>query len=237
MLLDRAKQLAIRIEDYARLKSNAGAAKQFETRATMFGAAADLLEGAKTSLDRLKAGAISPDFVASDAASLVTKATTLRDLLRQDPSNLNDPPFNIKFDFVDRVNGVCLAANAAILTAWRAHVAANSEMASTEVLAALGAIPQYKPVVSRIGGLKAQIVTLAQSVPSDIASGVDQLKTTMDSYAAAWGEMTGDGIPKDVIAFLRGAAGPQGAAPDQLTEEVQAWLATRGLLPLFRIRI
>lgn len=236
MLLDQAKGLATRIGDYSRLKSNASAAKEFETRATLFGTAADTLEATTASLARLKAAAIIPDFIATDAAGLASKASTLRDLLKEDPSKLNDPPFNLKYEFVDRVTGLCSGANKAGLAAWQAHIAKNSEMASPEMLTALGAIPQYKPVVLRIGALKGQVAILAQSVPADIAAGLAQLKTIMDSYTSAWGEMIGDGIPKDVIAFLRAAAA-HGAALDQLTDEVQTWLKARGLLSLFRIKI
>jgi hypothetical protein len=92
MLLDQAKDLATRIGDYLRLKSNAGAAREFETRATLFGAAADALDATTASLARLKAAAIIPDFVANDGAGLAAKASTLRDLLKEDPSKLNDPP-------------------------------------------------------------------------------------------------------------------------------------------------
>jgi hypothetical protein len=236
MLLDQAKGLAARIGDYSRLKSNAGAARDFETRARMFGDAAQALDAAKTSLDRLKAAAIDPDFVAIDAVGLATKATTLRDLLKEDPSKLNDPPFNLKYEFVDRVGSLSNTANKAVLAAWQAHIAKNSVMASPEMLSALAAIPQYKPVVLRIGALKAQVAMLAQSVPDDIAGGLAQLKTIMESYAAAWGEMIGNGIPKNVIAFLRAAAA-QGAVLDQLTDEVRTWLEARGLLSLFRIKI
>jgi hypothetical protein len=236
MLLDQAKRLATRIGEYSRLKSNAGAAKEFETRATMFGGAAQALDTAKTSLDRLKAAAIASDFVANDAADLAAKATTLRELLKEDPSKLADPPFNLKYDFVDRLSSLCGAANKAVLAAWQAHIAKNSVMASSEMLAALAAVPQYKPVVLRIGALKGQVATLAQSVPDDIAAGLAQLQSIMEAYAAAWGEMIGDGIPRDVIAFLRAAAA-EGAALDQLTHEVRTWLEARGLLSLFRIKI
>ncbi len=236
MLLDQAKGLATRIDVYSRLKSSAGAAKEFETRATLFGAAAASLSVAKASIEAIEAAGMVPDFVAADAGGLASKAMTLRDLLGNDPATLNDPPFNLKFDFVDRINGVCSAAGKAVLAAWQARVAANSEMASAEILAALGGVPQYRPVVARIGILKDRVAMLAKSVPVDIPSGLAELESIMNAYAAAWGEMTGDGIPLAVIAFLRAAAG-QGASLDELTDDVRSWLIARNLLSLFRIKI
>lgn len=236
MLLDQAKDLAGRIGVYARLKSSAGAAKDFETRAMSFGGVATSLRTAKASLERMQAAGIALDFIPNDAEALAAKAVTLRDSVKTDPATLNDPPFNLKFDFVDRINSLCSGARKAMLAAWQARVAQNSEMASPEILAALSTVPQYKPVVARIGVLKEQVAMLADSVPADISVGITQLKKIMDAYAAAWGEMTADGIPKAVIAFLRAAAG-QGATLDQLTDEVRGWLDARSLLPLFRIKI
>ena len=82
MLLDQAKDLAIRIGDYSRLKSNAGAAKDFETRATSFAAMAISLKTAKSVLERLQAAGITPDFNPNDVGGLALKATSLRDLLK-----------------------------------------------------------------------------------------------------------------------------------------------------------
>lgn len=236
MLLDQAKTLTARISDYSRLKSNAGAARDFETRATLFGAAADAVQTAKSSLERMRQAGLAPDFTPQDSASLAAKAATLRDLLKQDPAKLNDPPFNLKYDFVDRIDGLCGAANKALLAAWQAHVAQHSDMVSFEIVTALSAIPQYKPVLTRISALKADVERLADAVPEDIPAGLARLSSIMNAYQAAWSEMIGDGIPKAVISFLRAAAA-QNATIDQLTDEVKSWLKARSLLPLFRIKI
>ena len=236
MLLDQAKELATRIGDYSRLKSSAGAAKDFETRAASFSAAAVSLGIAKASLETMHAAGIVPSFTVTDADGLALKAITLRDLLKTDPATLNDPPFNLKYDFIDKINSLCSGAGKAMLVAWQARVAQNSEIASAEILTALSGVPQYKPVVARIGVLKGQVTMLANSVPADIPAGLAQLKTIMDAYAATWGEMTADGIPNSVIAFLRAAAA-HGASLDQLTDEVRDWLDARRLLSLFRIKI
>lgn len=236
MLLDQAKELATKIGDYNRLKSNAGATKDFETRATSFSAVAGSLKSAKSVLDRLQASGIMPDFEPNDAKGLSQKAASLRELLKVDPTNLNDPPFNLKYEFVDRIIGLCGGANKAALAAWQQRVANSSAMASNEVLSALGAVPQYKPVIARIAALKQKVAVLGSSIPTDVAAGITELDAIMRSYAAAWNEMTGDGIPASVVAFLREAAGV-GAPLGHLTDEVEGWLEARGLLTLFRIKI
>jgi hypothetical protein len=123
-----------------------------------------------------------------------------------------------------------------MLGAWKVHIEARSVTASSEVLTALGAVPQYKPVVAQIMSLKSQIATLATSLPQDPAAALSQLNTLMDSYRTAWGGMTTDGIPPAVIGFLRATAG-SGVALNQLTDEVRIWLEGRNLLHIFRIKI
>lgn len=236
MLIDQAKELTSRIGEYTRLKNNALATKDFETRASSFARVADSLRSTKSIFDRLQASEIFPAFEPKDAEGLALKATSLRDLLKDDPAILNDPPFNLKYDFVDRINGWCGAASKAALAAWQQRVSYSSEMASDEVLAALGAVPQYKPVIARIATLKQKVAALKSSIPADVSAGLAELDSIMSSYTEAWNEMTGEGISSSVVAFLRAAAG-QGAPLCHLTEEVESWLEARGLLALFRIKI
>lgn len=237
MLLDQARALTTQMADYSRLKSNAGATKDFETRAASFAAVSASLKTARAVLDRLQSAGIAPEFDPNDAGGLAGKARDLRDLVKLDPANLNDPPFNLKYDFVDRITDLGRGANKAALAAWQRRVAGASQMASGEVLSALGAVPQYKSVVARIGSLKQQVTVLASSIPADVPAALAELDRIMRDYAAAWSGMTGDGIPASVVAFLRAAASDAGAPLAQLTQDVESWLETRGLLTLFRIKI
>jgi hypothetical protein len=236
MLLDQAKDISAKIGDYTRLKINAGAAKEFETRASQFASAADKLQRACQSIKRLREAGVTVDFVLKDGAALADKAAKLRSALKEDPAKLNDPPFNLKYDFIDRLNGICDAAGEVVRAAWRAHLEAHSETASSDVLTAFGAVPQYRLVVARIMNVKSQIGMLSSSLPQDPAAALSQLDKLMDSYRTTWGEMSADGIPPAVIGFLRAAAG-SGAALNQLTDEVRSWLEGRNLLHVFRIKI
>ena len=236
MLLDQAKDISAKIGDYTRLKSNVSAAKEFEIRASQFGDAADKLQRACRSIKRLLDAGVTLDFMPKDGAALADKAAKLRSALKEDPAKLNDPPFNLKYDFIDRLNGICSAAEEGMLAAWKAHIEARSETASSDVLTALGAVPQYRPVVARIVNVKSQIEMLSGRLPQDPAAAISQLDRMMDFYRTAWGEMTADGIPPVVIGFLRAAAG-SGAALNELTDEVRSWLEDRNLVHVFRIKI
>jgi hypothetical protein len=236
MLLDEAKDIGAKIGNYTRLKSNASATKEFETRAGQFVGAADKLQQACQSIKRLREASVTLDFLPKDGAALADKAAKLRSALKEDPAKLNDPPFNLKYDFIDRLNGICGAASETMLAAWKAHIGAHGETASSDVLTALGAVPQYRPVVARIMNVRSQIETLASNLPRDPSADLAQLKTLMVSYRTAWGEMTAEDIPPAVIGFLRAAAG-SGAALNQLTDEVRGWLEGRNLLHVFRIKI
>jgi hypothetical protein len=235
-LLERANDLSLRITKYSRLKNSALEAKPYETRATQFTNIVERLVLTRDRLERLSEAGIDVVFIPKDGEALVSKAVLLREALQTDPKFLNDPPFNLRYDFADRLLGIANAADAEMLFAWRTFIHDNSDATSDEILNALYAVPQYRPVVSKIRACQTQIEALASSVPNEPKIVTNQLRTIVQAYRLAWAEMTTEGIPDPVINFLRDCAA-DGAMLAGLTEEVWGWLENRNLLNSFRIKI
>lgn len=236
MLLDRANDLSAKITKYSRLKSSIVEAKPFETRATQFTDISEKLAFVLVRLERLSEDGVEVVFMPQDGEILASRAAVLREGVQTDPSCLNDPPFDLKYEFTDRLLGICRSADAEMLSAWRCFIHDNSDSTSDEILDALHAVLQYRPVVSKIRACRTQLVALASMVPVDAKAAISQIRTIVQEHRVAWEEMTVDGIPDSIIGFLRDCAA-EGATLAGLTEEVWGWLEKRNLLNSFRIKI
>lgn len=237
MLLERAAGLADKIVRYQQLKAAANEAETFRTRAGQAGQAAMLIGQARVAIGRFAAAGIAVDFVPASAEALVDKANTLLTIAAENPAGLADPPFNFRYDFADRVSGIAAAANKVLSEAWRRHVEANGPGGSDEVLDALARLPQLRAGVGRIRRLRDEVAALAAIPPSDPQAAVARLATLVAEHRAAWADLTADGIPLAIIAFIRSCGSETGAPLSLLTEEVRDWLTSRELLGAFRIRI
>jgi hypothetical protein len=237
MLLDRAAALATKLSDYQKLKGAADEATQFNTRATQFAAVADSVARASDGLARLRAADVPVEFAPGDGAGLAEKAQTLRAAVQQDPAAINEPPFDLKYAFTDRLRGVADAAEQTTTLAWKAYVARRADFGSEDVLAALGKVHQFAGSVAKIRARRAEIASLGETVPPNPAAAKARIDTLLTEHDAAWSDLSADDIPRDVIGFIRAAAAGDGAPLGALTAEVQAWLVKRELLAAFRIRL
>jgi hypothetical protein len=236
MLLDRAADLTAKITQYQKLKGTADESKQFQTRASQFASVADRIAGVRERLHKLAAAGVAITFEPSDGASYAAKAKALRVVLQANPAAINDPPFDLKHEFVDRLGGIAAAADQAVKEAWGAYVAKHVAVGSDDVLSALAAVPQFRASVSRIRRCRADIAALGGSVPSDPNAAVARMDSLRKDHDAAWSELSAEDMPPNILHFIRAATG-EGAPLKALTPEVQTWLAERNLLTAFRIRL
>jgi hypothetical protein len=236
MLLERAQGLADRITRYHGLKGMADEAGHFQTRAIQFGNASERLTATHEALQRFKEAGTEVRFVPADAAGLAAKAKTLRQAVQEDPAVLRDPPFDLKYQFIDRLVSLSSAADRAMTEAWKRYVQERSDLHSDDVLNALAALPQFKASVAKIRQCRVNIAALGASLPADPSTAVARLSVLVDEHRTAWAELRADGIPDAVIAFLRACAA-EGAPLSGLTDEVRSWLESRNLLSAFRIKI
>jgi len=236
MLLDRAKGLAEKINRYQNLKAAALQANSYRTRATQFEEVRASLAEARAALERFRTSGIQVDFVALNADALGDKASKLKAMVAVDPAVLADPPFNLKFEFTDRLLGIGSSAKEAINRAWIRYVAEHGPEESSEVLDALAKLPQFRSSVDRIRLYRQSAVELAKRTPIDPLKAIESLETWDAEHRKAWSELDADGIPTSVILFLRACAN-NGVPLSEFSDEVRRWLETRDLLSSFRVRI
>lgn len=236
MLLDRATDLAAKITEYHKLKGAADEAEQFETRAIQFGTISERIARTRLALEKLADAGVGINFVPSDRLGYAAKAKTLRAAIHDNPAAINDPPFDLKNEFTDRLTAIASAAEKAMTEAWKAYVAKRADLGSNDVLIALAELPQFRASVTKIRQCRSNIATLANSLPSDPQATVGRLDALVADHSAAWVELSAEDIPSSVISFIRAAAS-EGALLTAYTDEVRTYLERHNLLTAFRIRL
>lgn len=236
MLLDRAATLATKINTYQKLKNSASEAEQFGTRAKQFKTASLMMAGLRQTLTTLADAGVSVDFEPSDSLGYADKARTLREAIREDPTKVDNPPFDIKHAFTDRLNGVASAGQKAATKAWKAYVDKRAVFGADDVLSALGQVPQFRVSVAKIRQIRSEVTGLGAGLPTDPKDAIATLDRLLSQHEAAWSTLAASDIPTSVVAFIRAAANSE-ALLISYTSEVQTWLESRNLLGAFRIKL
>lgn len=236
MLLDRAATLATKLNTYQKLKKSAAEAEKFDTRAKQFETVSRSIAGLRNTLSALANAGVTVDFKPSDGLSYADKARTLRDAIKQDPAKVNDPSFDIKYAFTDRLNSITGAGHKAASAAWRAYAEKRAAFGADDVLSALGQVPQFRVSVAQIRQIRAAVASLGSSLPQDPKAAVVRLDSLLSQHEAAWKTLAASDIPPSVVTFIRAAANSDALLCDY-TSEVQTWLQSRNLLGAFRIKL
>lgn len=236
MLLERAAKLATKITQYQKLEAAAAEAEHFQTRASQFDALSERIAGTRAALEKLANAGVRISFIPSDGKGYAAKAKTLRTAVEDNPAMINDPPFNLKHEFTDRISGIAAAAEKAMIDSWKAYVAKRADFGSDHVLSALAEIPQFRPSVTKIQQCRSNIAALGNSLPTDPQTTVAKLDTLVAEHDIAWATLSADNIPPSVISFIRAAAN-EGAPLTAYSDEVRTWFEGRNLVNAFRIRL
>lgn len=236
MLLERAATLATKINNYQKLKKTAEEADQFATRATQIGNISLVITRLRETLSCLTEAGVQVEFEPSDGRGYAEKARVLREAVNADPAKLNDPPFDIKYDFADRLNGIASAGEKAASAAWKAYVEKRATFGADDVLSALAQVPQFKVNVARIRQIRSDVAAFGAALPTDPKKAIARLDALVSQHEAAWTSLAASDIPVSVVAFIRAAANSD-ALLSNFTPEVQVWLESRNLLGAFRIKL
>jgi hypothetical protein len=236
MLLDRAATLATKINTYQKLKNTAEEANQFGTRARQFETAAMLLKELRVTLSTLEDAGVPVVFEPSDGLGYADKARTLREAIKADPAKVNDPPFDIKHAFIDRLRNISSAGHNAASTAWKGYVDKRAAFGADDVLSALGQVPQFRLSVAKIRQIRGEVAAIGTTLPAEPKDAIAKLDMLVSQHEAAWSTLAASDIPPSVVAFIRAAANGE-ALLSAYTSEVQTWLESRNLLDAFRIKL
>jgi len=235
MLLDQASALAARIARYQTLREQAHRAQTFETRASQLQKTANGLSSSVATMKALNAAGIQVAFKLSGKENTRARTAQLQQGFASDPAFVDNPGFDLRFEYTVPLGGLADSVKIAALKAWQTHVAARRERVSPEILNALRAVSEYRPIVATVQRCQEQIERLAMSLPSDVANADQQLSALTGEQREAWRHLTGGELPESVILFLRASMG-DGAELRLLTTEVIDWLNTRNLDSAFRIK-
>ena len=236
MLLERATGLKAKITQFRKISAETDKAEQFQTRATQFGRVAERITRAHEVLSKFADAGVVSNFVPSAAVDYASKASTLRVAIAEDPANIHKAPFDLKYEFVDRLKGIADAAEEAVAKAWKIYVDNRASFESNDVLSALGEVPQFRASVTKIQQCRNYIVALGDTLPTDPLPAKERLDSLLTNHDAAWSNISSEGIPPAVLSFIR-ASTNEGAPLSTYTEEIRSWLKTRSLLSAFRIRL
>lgn len=236
MLLDRAASLATKINTFQRLKNTKEESEQFATRATQFAHASMLVSRLRETLTVLAEAGVPVDFEPVDGVGYAEKARTLRKAIKADPAKLNDPPFDLKHGFADRLNSIVSAGDKAANAAWKAYVDKRAAFSREDVLSALAQVTQFKASVTRIRQIRSDVVAFGVGLPTDPKEAIARLDTLIIQHEAAWNALAASDVPLGVVTFIRAAASND-ALLSQYTSEVQKWLEIHNLLGNFRIKL
>ena len=236
MLIDRAAALTEKINTFQQLKTVADEANQFATRANLFGKVSQQLESLRKTLTTLADAGVVVDFAVKDGSGLAEKARLLRDEVKFNPAKLNDPPFELKHAFSDRLSNIADAGQTAALTAWTSYVERRAAFGDDNVLTALSLVPQFKLVVMNIRQIRSEVSALGTILPTEPKAEIAKLDRLIADHATAWTSLNASDIPASVIAFIRSAAKGDAKLTD-FTPETRLWLEGRNLVDSFRIKL
>lgn len=236
MLLDRAATLATKINTYQKLKNTADEADLFGTRAKQFESVSLLIARLRETLSTLAEAGVSIDFEPNDGIGFAEKARLLREAIEEDPAKVNDPPFDIKHAFTDRLNGIASAGHKAASAAWKAYVDKRAAFGADDVLSALGQVPQFRVSVASIRQIRVDVAAFGASLPADPKAAIARLDTLVEQHETAWKSLAATDISPSVVSFIRAAASGN-AMLSAYTSEVHAWLESHKLLDAFRIKL
>lgn len=235
MLLDQANALIEQITRYHTLKEQAQNAQVFETRAGQFSKSASDLRVAVAVMKALNNASIPVDFKLSIKDQTKARTQKLQEGFTNNPAFVDNPGFDLRFEYVTPLGGLARSINEAALKAWQRHIAERREQVSIEILSTLRAVPAYRPIIATVQLCQEQIERLSRSLPSDVSNALHELASLIEKQREAWLKLTGGDLPKSVIIFLRASMG-EGAELRQLTPEVIDWLEIRNLESAFRIK-
>ena len=233
-LLERSEKLAAVVVEINALAAIADRAEAIRSRATQFESALDEL--------RLSAGSARHLRDRGVAVECELKAAGVRHFLSQLLGEVNaDPAAILAAKDIHPKMLAPLAKIASILQeaadqAWRRHVRQQLPEVRGDLLDALTRVPALRSKVERFRVLRERALAGSERTPTTDAE-FNAVELLVKHCNQAWRELDSEGIPKEVLIFLREAATPRGASLSKLTPTIVSWLEANNLAEAFGVRI
>lgn len=248
-LVDRTAALRDRLTSLSKLRELATQAQQFQTRATELERATSALATWVIVLERFRTHGVPLPADLPETASVHKLASQMSSAFANDPQSIIPANPMLKKAFWEPLDGLPRQLAQALGTAWISYVESLAPAPQAELLDVLGALPAFRAQVGRIRGLyraldelkRPEALLKAAQSGADSAAQLDVLLAWSESLpkeiTTALSELTGEGIPADILSFIRLATAPTGAPFAQLTSSVRDWLEQHGLVESLRVRL
>jgi hypothetical protein len=233
VLIDRARVLTARIAELQELKILANEAERFRTRAEQFENPLEALRplGAAWRLLQMRGISFSLDtpYIAGLRSQLQKALTSFR----SDRSSILEANQEFHHQFLVPLRQYPDRLKESLLSAWRGHLETKRPRVPEDILSILWNITDFRDQVTNIRMLSRKVDEFSALLPESEGV-VDESERVCSRLTAAWVNLQGDGIPQDVLEFIKKASN-EGSAFAGLTRNVFDWLKSRDLLKRFKI--
>ncbi|MBP0496275.1 hypothetical protein [Roseomonas indoligenes] len=237
-LLARADRLVARIAAFETTKALATEAEGLRTRAEQLRAAARELRRVRAQQAALRANGLEPERDGTSSPPLVARARELLGAFGADRKAILTVHPPLDHSFLRPIKSVCEKVDLACANAWQTSAGAILGPLPDDLLNVLERIADLAPEVRRIRALQHEGQGIVTGNPGSsaeaVAAELARLRTISTEKSEKWAQLSGGGIPAEVVSFLRRAAVRE-ARLSEVTPGVVEWLTVRGLLNAFRV--
>lgn len=237
-LLERAQHLSLEVRELNGLKKRAEQAALLEKRANDLEAPATQLRQLDPSIAVLLDLGERASFENQTVAALKSRINDLQSRYLLDKNVMLDPfpKEDIRFVLNRALEQLPSKSTIVLLEAWANWARRQLPPVDDEVLTLLEKITALREAVLAVKRLKQEAHLLSSSLPPDKDATV-RLTSLATAIGETWHNLTGDGVPPAVLAFLRKAISIDGAKLQDMSPEVLDWMSEHSLSNSLRIRV
>jgi DNA repair ATPase RecN len=239
-LIQRNEQLIAQLHELERTKSLASQASHFEKRAQELGAAAqELVPISKIVV--LLSEVTGIQFKSLSKCNLEDwdfRFTDLQKKYAANPETILDPTpgEDPRTVLLNPLRQLTSKIRTSLGEEWSTWSLQEIPAFNDELMNVLSTVASMKSKVEQLRSLKRSINETANNLP-DTRLQIDSFLISIKSIRETLETLEGEGVPKEVVEFLRAAGRPNGASLAQLTPVIHKWFADQNLVQSLRVRV
>lgn len=239
-ILQRSAALAEKVRELVQAREQAARAIHFAKRAEELAGPAEELRDCAALKRLLAAQRIPTPGVNSLPLPWWSEMLSgLKDRYAKDQSAILSPVPNgedVRAKFLLPLKQLPAKVREILKSAWMEWVQAKIPAIKDDLLTVLEGIPALRSSVQKISETKRRALEKASELPRTQAD-IDQVLSLASQIEQAWRSLTGDGIPDEVIEFIRVAGQPGGAPVNALSPLVLDWFRQHAIDQSLRVRV
>lgn len=233
MLIDRARVLTARIAELQELRNLANEAERLRTRTEQLENPLDALRSLSATWRLLRAQGIRVSLDKPSIALLRSQLDGVSATFHSNPRNILEANQEIHRRFFIPIQQYPTRLKESLLSAWKEYLEAKRPRVPDDILSILWNITDFRDQVTNIRILNRRVDELSAALP-ETQGIMEEAERVCSLLTEAWRNLQGDGIPPDVLQFIKKAS-DEGSSFEDLTRSVHDWLKSRDLLKRFKI--